>query len=202
VSVVRHYQRFCLAAVGVAATFCAAAHAGIVHGQINAIDAAITRGDAHHEQTVLASHDGGFVGAQGCELLRQPRYGISWADTQASSSPTAVARDADPRVDDLPPAPSSLALVLSAAAGLGAYHGLRSVRKLHLSVTPDWYHAAAVQVGHTTPFDLEFGALPVCAFDEPAARPAFAYAIPRELGSRLRSQFFLPIEAPRGPPIS
>jgi hypothetical protein len=106
-------------------------------------------------------------------------------------------------VRELPAAPSSLALVASAFAGLGVYHGLRSLRKLQFNVgtLPDWYHTGGpAQVGHATPFDLEFGALPVCAFDEPGARPVFAYCVACEPRSRLRSQFFLLVESPRAPP--
>ncbi|MEW6200328.1 MAG: hypothetical protein AB1601_16885 [Planctomycetota bacterium] len=106
-------------------------------------------------------------------------------------------------VTDLPPAPSSLALVLSALASFGAYQGVRSLKRLHLGALPDWYHADAVQVGHATPLRLEFdcSALPVCAFEQPSAlRPHISYRISCEPSSRLRSQFLLLIEAPRAPP--
>ena len=111
-------------------------------------------------------------------------------------------RPGDASLRELPPAPSSMALVLSALATLGAYQGVRSVKRLHLNFAPDWYHTGGpTQVGHATPFDLEFGgALPVSEFDKPVTRPAFAYRIPREPRSRLRSQFFLLTESPRGPP--
>jgi hypothetical protein len=107
-------------------------------------------------------------------------------------------------VTDLPPAPSSLALVLSALASFGAYQGIRSLKRLHLGTLPDWYHADAVQIGHTTPLRLEFdySALPACAFESPSdLRPQVSYRIPREPCSRLRSQFLLVIEAPRAPPL-
>ncbi len=108
---------------------------------------------------------------------------------------------ADASLRELPPAPSSMALVLSALAMLGAYQGVRSVKRLHLNFTPDWYHTGGpAQIGHATPFDLDCSALPPCVFDAPVAMPAFTYRIPRELGSRLRSQYFLLIESPRGPP--
>ena len=107
----------------------------------------------------------------------------------------------DASLQELPPAPSSMALVLSALASLGAYQGVRSFKRMHLNFTPDWYHTGGpAQIGHATPFNLDFGALPVCIFDQPVARPAFAYRIPRELGSRLRSQFFLLVRSPRAPP--
>jgi hypothetical protein len=101
---------------------------------------------------------------------------------------------------ELPPGPSSLALGLGALGCLGAYQVGRSVKKIHFGALPAWYHSDAVQVGHVTPLPLNFGALPVCEFDEPVGRPALAHRIPREPGSRLRSQFFLLVESPRGPP--
>lgn len=106
-------------------------------------------------------------------------------------------------VTDLPPAPSSLALVLSALASFGAYQGVRSLKRLHLGALPDWYHADAVQIGHVTPLQLEFdhSALPVCAFASPSdLRPQVSYRIPREPRSRLRSHFFLLPQSPRAPP--
>jgi hypothetical protein len=106
-------------------------------------------------------------------------------------------------VTELPPPPSSLALVLSGLASFVALPGLRSLRRLHLGHLPDWYHADAVQVGHTTPLSIDFdhAALPACVFELPSdLRPQVSYRIPREPVSRLCSQFFLLIESPRGPP--
>jgi hypothetical protein len=104
---------------------------------------------------------------------------------------------------EVPTAPSSLALAASALASLGAFHGLRCLRKLNFAAgsLPDWYHTGGpVQIGHATPFDLEFGALAVCAFDEPVSRPTMACRAPRAGRFRLRSQFSLLIESPRAPP--
>lgn len=120
------------------------------------------------------------------------------------AAPTADLADApSPTVTDLPPAPSSLALVLSALASFGAYQGVRSLKRLHLGALPDWYHADAVQIGHATPLQLEFdcSALPVCAFASPSdLRPHISYRIPREHRSPYSSAVFLPVTAPRGPP--
>ncbi len=107
-----------------------------------------------------------------------------------------------PVLRELPPAPSSVALVLSALASLGAWQGARSLKRLHLSFTPDWYHADAVQVAHVTPLQLEFdhSALPLCVFDEPVAAPVLAYRLPRERCSRSQTQASLVTASPRGPP--
>ncbi len=107
-------------------------------------------------------------------------------------------------VTDLPPAPSSLALVLSALASFGAYQGIRSLKRLHLGALPDWYHADAVQIGHVTPLQLEFdySALPVCAFGSPSdLRPHVSYRIPREPRSRLPREPELVVSGPRAPPV-
>lgn len=135
-------------------------------------------------------------------LLPSFSHGVFGLAQPLAALPSDVA-PAAASLRELPPAPSSMALVLSALATLGAYQGVRSVKRLHLNFTPDWYHTGGpTQIGHATPFDLEFGgALPVCEFDEPVARPAFTYRIPREICSRLRSQFLLLTESPRGPPV-
>jgi hypothetical protein len=108
---------------------------------------------------------------------------------------------AESSLRELPPAPSSMGLVLSALASLGAYHGLRSFKRLHVSFAPDWYHTGAVQVGHATPFDLDFGALPLRIFEEPSAAPDGADRIYAEAGARFISQVSLLVESPRGPPL-
>jgi hypothetical protein len=134
-------------------------------------------------------------------LARSVRGLVGTAQRRAELSLPVTPRDL--AVRPLPPAPSSLSLVLSALATLGAYQGSRSFRRLHLSSAPDWYHTGGpAQVGHVTPFDLEFGTLPLCVFDQPVARPAFAYRVPRERASRLHCQHFLSIESPRGPPLT
>jgi hypothetical protein len=136
-----------------------------------------------------------------------PDYGfgdLPWSQgVLPAAPPVQDAPSLVPQVRTLPPAPDSAALCLSALAGFGVWQLGRSARKLHFGALPSWYHADVVQVGHSTPLDLEFSlaAMPACAFDAPAPQPAFAYRIPRELRSRLRSQFFLLVESPRGPPL-
>jgi len=134
-----------------------------------------------------------------CDVEETPyqRGAMSSAESSAPGSAT------EPRIEVvcMPPAPSSLAMFTSALLALGAYHGARSLPRLHLGHIPDWYHSGAGQIGHVMPFDLGCGAaMSMCAFDEPASRPTFAYRIPREPCSRVRSHFLLLIEAPRDPP--
>ena len=129
---------------------------------------------------------------------------IGWALNQRlpDGASDAPQKQDESQVVRLPDGPNALHLGLSALASMGAFHACRSLRKLHFGAAPDWYHTGAGQIGHATPFDLACGAaaLPLCVFDEPATRPAFAYRIPREPCSRLRSHFLLLIESPRGPP--
>ena len=122
---------------------------------------------------------------------------------QIPTSSLAIPSELIPKSDSvlqLPAAPGSTQLFLSALMSVGLWQAGRSIKHIHVGHLPDWYHTGAVQVGHVTPFDLEFSALPVCIFEEPVAQPVFVYRIPRERCSQLVSQFFLFVESPRGPP--
>ncbi|MEW6252467.1 MAG: hypothetical protein AB1716_17655 [Planctomycetota bacterium] len=108
-------------------------------------------------------------------------------------------------VQSLSPAdrrPGSLALVLSALAGLGAFQGARSIKKVHFSAVPDWYHTAAPQVGHATPLSLDFDvvALPVCVFDVPTPSPRPVARCHWADPPPLITQNIPPNRIPRGPP--
>lgn len=109
-------------------------------------------------------------------------------------------------VGELPPAPDSAALCLSALAGFGVWQLGRSARKLHLGALPDWYHTDAVQVGHATPLDLEFSlsAMPACVFDAPVAAiepPSRSAWLRNEPCKYVLSQTILLTADPRGPPV-
>ena len=106
---------------------------------------------------------------------------------------------------ELPPAPSSISLVLSALASLGAYHGARSLKRLHFDFTPEWYHSGGpAQIGHATPLQLEFvrATLAICPYDIPISGPVWTCRIPREPCSRLLPQSILLAESPRAPPFT
>jgi hypothetical protein len=103
----------------------------------------------------------------------------------------------------VPAPPSGFALGLGALISLGAYQAGRSLRKLHIGVVPDWYHAGGpAQVGHATPFDLDSaGVLPQCAFVRPAPpRPALRGTWEAEWA--YRTQCVPRAAAPRAPPFS
>jgi hypothetical protein len=119
-------------------------------------------------------------------------------------APPAFREQSDtPVLREVPPVQNSAALALCALVTLGAYEGGRSLRRLYAAgAVPEWYHTGGPQqIGHATPFDLETPALPACVFEQPSdLQRGFSYRIPRERRSRFCPQFFLLIEAPRGPP--
>jgi len=103
---------------------------------------------------------------------------------------------------ELPPAPGSAALFLSAMVSLGAWQLVRSSRDLHLGTMPEWYHTGApAQVGHTTVFDLEFSVVALCVFDAPTPVPAAFDWLSRESRPRCLDQHILSQADPRGPPL-
>ena len=141
---------------------------------------------------------------------------ISDADWLGSNLPVALTpiglshSTSDARqgpVIEMPPAPDSAVLCLSALAGLGVWHLGRSARKLNFGVLPEWYHTnGPAQVGHTTPLDLEFSyaALPLCRFESPDTDepPPPSWLRLVELIEGSYCQYSLPVTAPRGPPSS
>lgn len=73
--------------------------------------------------------------------------------------------------------PDSASLFLVALGSMGVWQLSRSSRKLHLGVTPEWYHAGGPsQVGHATPLDLSFtdAVLAICVFELPSTDAAGA----------------------------
>lgn len=110
-----------------------------------------------------------------------------------------------PHVLELPAAPNSAALVLSAMLTLGAWQVLRSASHLHLAPLPDWYHPGGPkQIGHVTPLDLNFGNITLCLFDGPITEPQNARVDVRpDDDARLAyEQFRLSSRTPRAPPSS
>lgn len=105
----------------------------------------------------------------------------------------------------LPPAPDSALLAISGLMSLGAIQLSRNIRKIHLGALPEWYHDGAVQVGHSTPLDLDLGfthaALPVCVFAQPAnpIGPVCSDAQWPD-AARCAPQFQPTSESPRAPP--
>ncbi len=97
-----------------------------------------------------------------------------WSTTLASSPvPVQAPRLTDRhRPNEVPlyrieAPPSSGALFLSAMLSLGLWQVVRSSRDIHMAAMPDWYHTGGpVQIGHSTPCDLNYDNLVLCPFEE------------------------------------
>ena len=108
-----------------------------------------------------------------------------------------------PTIRNLPASPSSAKLLLSALLSVGAWHLVRSPKNLHFADVPAWYHPGGPsQIGHATPFDLDFSSLPLCCFEQPAGERPFLCRVQREEVPRQGLPCFLTITSPRGPPSS
>jgi hypothetical protein len=135
-------------------------------------------------------------------LLNRQAREVSPLAMPLRSVPRPTEADRESVATPLSPGPNGFALGLSALTSLAAFQACRSFRKLNLSTLPEWYHTGGpAQVGHATPYQLDYVPLAVCDFEQPSdLRPGISYRIPRELRSRLLPQFFLIVESPRGPP--
>lgn len=103
---------------------------------------------------------------------------------------------------ELPPAPGSAALFLSAMVSLGAWQLVRSGRDMHLGSMPEWYHTGApAQVGHTTVFDLDYSGVVLCVFDAPTPAPVDSSWRARESRPQWLDEHILSQADPRGPPL-
>ncbi len=115
------------------------------------------------------------------------------------------AKDKAPIVE-LPPPPDSATTALSGLLTIGTYGLVRSARSRWLAAVPGWYQANGPrQVGRAVAIELGEQVLHACW-------PALA-AVPVEpesdfktyafvLGARCELQDFVPLTAPRGPPLA
>ena len=101
----------------------------------------------------------------------------------------------------LPPTPASGSLVLTGLLTLGVLHAGRSARQMQFGALPEWYHASAVQLGHSTPFVPDTPALASCPADQPlVAKPSCHRRILDLEDALSEPQSFLTLFCPRGPP--
>ena len=111
-----------------------------------------------------------------------------------------------PVLREMRPLPSSAALFFTAMLSLGGLHVFRHPPSLHLSALPNWYHTGgAVQVGHVTPFDLDFQSLTLCVFDLATSGVEDSGIVCKAAAdqvNRLLPQVVLSPAAPRGPPLA
>lgn len=137
--------------------------------------------------------------------LRDLNWLLHGSDALAPGGlPLATGTDVEPAaatppgMTELPPPPSSLSLVLSALASFGAYQSVRSLKRLHLSHLPDWYHTGAVQIGHVKVFELDAVVFEPCfglalPSQKPLEHPVLELALPPVPD-------LIPTRAPRSPP--
>jgi len=105
------------------------------------------------------------------------------------------------KVRQLPGSPGGATLFLMGVGCLGAVKLGRSARSLHLQSLPDWYHTGGpLQIGHAAVLDFDYDTPVFRTLDEPSGGRNFAYRPQHDPPSRLDRQFFLAVEAPRGPP--
>ncbi len=123
-------------------------------------------------------------------------------DGRYESGPFGQGRRAGSRqLREMPAAPGSTVLFLSALSSVGLWQLGRSARKVHFSNLPDWYHSGApARIGHRSLFDLEFGGMPLAVFDEPVP-PPFTGAFRRCEEALSPQSWLAPACTPRGPPF-
>jgi len=118
---------------------------------------------------------------------------------EASWSYGGVASSESPAIRELPPAPDSTTLVLTALLSAGVWQAGRSARHIHIGHLPDWYHAGAPsQIGHVVVFDLDF-----CAIAEAGpydVAPVLSSFMPPERQFVHQPFDFSPSVSPRAPP--
>jgi len=135
-----------------------------------------------------------LLSAAGLEQSAATNYYYPPADTQPPPSRT---------VHQLPAGPGGATLFLMGVGCLGAVKLGRSARGLHLQSLPDWYHTGGpLQIGHAAAFDFDYDTPVFSALDEPSGVQQFRHHPRRDLPARPDRQFFLAVEAPRGPPLS
>ena len=102
---------------------------------------------------------------------------------------------------ELPAGPGGATLFLMGVGCIGAVKLGKSARGLHLQSLPDWYHTGGpIQVGRAAAFDFDYHTPVFCTLDEPVGVRQFRHYPRRDLPARPDRQFFLAVEAPRGPP--
>lgn len=170
------------------------------------------------EPTCPLGPDGLGIGASRTTEKAAPRRVVLGPveRAQAAASPLAshpvdrsapcyrqAALDDETTVLTVPPAPSSLKLILSGLVSLGAVQLARSMRQVHFAALPEWYHTACPdRVGIAVPLELDHATPPLCVFDRPVAEPDRA-THPRPVCVAVWQPVYetvLTLTAPRSPP--
>lgn len=112
----------------------------------------------------------------------------------------SINSSANDRVIEMPPGPGSLSLALSGLLTCALAGGFSHLREAHFGgPLPDWYHADARPIGHSTPY------VPGPVILLPCFQPGLEM-LPRperpdaRLADRVEAHFFIPNLSPRSPP--
>lgn len=104
-------------------------------------------------------------------------------------------------VKELPPAPDSLTLFLTAFGTLGAWRLTRLARRMPFGQLPAWYHEGApARIGHSFASDLQFDSLAPCCVEQAAVEHSVCRFWQHEFDPRCVPQWSPLTSAPRGPP--
>ncbi|MCC6360789.1 MAG: hypothetical protein IT450_18785 [Phycisphaerales bacterium] len=127
----------------------------------------------------------------------------AWLDSpiDAAAAPTIGGGSTPGGVVTLPGGPSSSSLVAAGLLCIGAFGGLRSLRKAHFGSLPEWYSTSGPQqIGHATPIDFDFPVLEIRPFEsvEPLV-PICDGVLPRVTAKSQRNH--LTRVSPRAPPL-
>lgn len=137
-----------------------------------------------------------------------PQSAVNWSAALDLSAPLKDRAEwdreppaASTEVRELPPAPDSHTLVLSAFVSMGAWRLLRTARHWQIAALPDWYHAEGpAQIGHAVAYDFQLFALPLCFPDDLSTGGGASYRI-RPASIRVAVPLWCAtIVDPRGPP--
>ncbi len=136
----------------------------------------------------------------------KPDFQSSFNLDQPKKATNIDTQGAQAKVKELPAGPDSAMLFLCALGSVGIFHAGKSAKKLNFALVPDWYHSGGLrQIGHVHALELDFYlvAIPLAAFfNQPENDSLKVYSrADCENAGRFKSQFSLPPQAPRGPPI-
>ncbi len=139
-------------------------------------------------------------------VFAEPGTGLSGAFQGDSGVIPVAATDEVPRWDpddvrQLPAAPGSASLFLSAVLSIGAWNLVRSAKHLHFNI-PEWYHTGAPdKIGSTVAFDLVFNELLPCTFEDVIPERPLLRQPRRDYQWRLKPRICVVDADPRGPPL-
>ncbi len=176
------------------------------------------RADARSLPAVAGPVDPHFVGSARSQPTCTPELAFFLRFDPVSGAQLALSphtrlpdtRDERPPIE-LPPPPSGATLTLSGLLMLGGLQLARAARNGHIrrpdfGSLPDWYHADAVPVGHSIPFEFQPALQPIPSYcwapwEDLRLTPTSAKCTTDDdIDCLFPSRRILSLTAPRGPP--